>query len=258
MAFGLLTGLMPCAPLQGAEIAAAATGSAVLGATAMLAFGLGTMPLMLAFGTASSLIPRDWKHRLNMVLAIVVMVFGLVFINRAAMLVGSPVTFNSVKSAVVGGPSAAAPAAAYKTGADGVVEVPFAIINTRYVPESVNIPADKPVRLLLDRQEDAACSDRLVIKQLGIDVALAPNAVTTIDLPATAAGTYSMTCGMGMMSGQLVVGGAGSSAGGATSGSPLLWLLIAVAAGAGAVYLARRKPEPETKAKTRSTKKSKS
>jgi sulfite exporter TauE/SafE len=259
VAFGLLTGLMPCAPLQGAEIAAAATGSAMLGATAMLAFGLGTMPLMLAFGTASSLIPRDWKHRLNILLAIVVMVFGVVFINRAAMLVGSPVTFNSVKSAVAGGgPSAAAPAEAYKTGADGVVEVPFAIINTRYVPDSVSVPADKPVRLLLDRQEDAACSDRLVIKQLGIDVALAPNAVTTIDLPATAAGTYSMTCGMGMMSGQLVVGeGGGSSAAGASSGSPLLWLLIAVAAGTGAIYLSRRKPGAQTDPKARSTKKSK-
>ena len=243
VAFGLLTGLMPCAPLQGAEIAAAATGSALLGGTAMLAFGLGTMPLMLAFGTASSLIPKDWKHRLSIMLAVVVMVFGLVFINRAAMLVGSPVTFNSVKNAVVGGrPSQAASATAYKTGADGVVEVPFAIINTRYVPESVSIPADKPVRLLLDRQEDAACSDRLVIKQLGIDVALAANAVTAIDLPATAAGTYSMTCGMGMMSGQLVVGEASASAGGSTSGSPLLWLLVAVAAGTGAIYLARRKP----------------
>jgi sulfite exporter TauE/SafE len=243
VAFGLITGLMPCAPLQGAEIAAAATGSALLGGTAMLAFGLGTMPLMLAFGTASSLIPKDWKHRLSIMLAVVVMIFGLVFINRAAMLVGSPVTFNTVKNAVVGGgPSQAAPEAAYKTGADGVVEVPFAIVNTRYVPESVSIPADKPVRLLLDRQEDVACSDRLVIKQLGIDVALAPNAVTRIDLPATAAGTYSMTCGMGMMSGQLVVGGTGATASGPTSGSPLLWLLIAVAAGTGAIYLARRKP----------------
>jgi sulfite exporter TauE/SafE len=243
VAFGLLTGLMPCAPLQGAEIAAAATGSVLLGGTAMLAFGLGTMPLMLAFGTASSLIPKDWKHRLSIGLAIVVMIFGLVFINRAAMLVGSPVTFNSVKNAIVGGGlSAATTATAYKTGADGVVEVPFSIINTKYVPDSVSVPADKPVRLLLDRQEDVACSDRLVIKQLGVDVALAPNAVTKIDLPATPAGTYSMTCGMGMMSGQLVVGGAGTSASGATSGSPLLWLLIAMAAGTGAVYLARRRP----------------
>ena len=111
VAFGLLTGLMPCAPLQGAEIAAAATGSALLGGTAMLAFGLGTMPLMLAFGTASSFIPKDWKHRLSIMLAVVVMIFGLVFINRAAMLVGSPVTFNSVKNAVVGG-STTAPAPA--------------------------------------------------------------------------------------------------------------------------------------------------
>ena len=67
-----------------------------------------------------------------------------------------------------------------------------------------------------------------------------------------------MTCGMGMMSGQLVVGGSGSTVGGATSGSPLLWLLVAVAAGTGAVYLARRKPEAEASAKKRSTKKSKS
>jgi sulfite exporter TauE/SafE len=256
VAFGLLTGLMPCAPLQGAEIAAAATGSVLLGGTAMLAFGLGTMPLMLAFGTASSFIPRDWKHRLSIMLAVVVMVFGLVFINRAAMLVGSPVTFNSVKTAIVGGtPSSAAPATAYKTGADGVVEVPFSIINTKYVPDTVNIPADKPVRLLLDRQEDVACSNRLVIKQLGVDVPLAGNAVTKIDLPATAAGTYSMTCGMGMMSGRLVVGG-GSTAG-ASSGSPLLWLLIAMAAGAGAIYLVRRKPATEKDARPAPAKTSK-
>ena len=119
----------------------------------------------------------------------------------------------------------------------------MAIINTRYVPETVNIPADKPVRLVLDRQEDSACSDRLVIRQLGIDVPLAANGVTKIDVPAAAAGTYSMTCGMGMMSGQLVVGDpAVAGAGGrATSGSPLLWLLLAGAAAAGAIYLAKDK-----------------
>ena len=106
------------------------------------------------------------------------------------------------------------------------------------------------MRLLLDRQEDAACSDRLVIKQLGVDVALAPNAVTTIDLPATAAGTYSMTCGMGMMSGQLVVGGAGATA---------RRRLVRVADRCGcwspwarpsaAIYLARRKPRGDEAAR---------
>ena len=110
ISFGLLTGLMPCAPLQAAQLAAAArhrrSVTALGGGVAMLAFGLGTAPLMLGFGIASSFIPKDWKHRMTVVLAVVVMVFGLVFINRAAMLVGSPVTFNTIKTAIVGGGAA--------------------------------------------------------------------------------------------------------------------------------------------------------
>ncbi len=93
LAFGLLTGLLPCAPLQGAQVAAAASGSALAGAAGMMAFALGTMPLLLAFGTTAGRIPQAWKHRLNLVLAVVVMLFGLAFIDRAGLLLGSPVTF---------------------------------------------------------------------------------------------------------------------------------------------------------------------
>lgn len=242
IAFGLLTGLMPCAPLQGAEIAAAATGNVLSGGLAMLAFGLGTMPLLFLFGTASSLIPRDWKHRLTVALSVVVMIFGLVFINRAAMLVGSPVTFNTVKNAVVGTPAPAQTNTQYATGADGVVEVPLAIVNTQYQPASLSIPANKAVRLVVNRHENNSCSNRLVIRQLGIDVPLADNAVTKVDIPATAAGTYQMTCGMGMMSGQIVVGGGTGSSAGSAGGSQVVWLLVTVLAAGGAILLARRKP----------------
>ncbi|TLM77492.1 MAG: sulfite exporter TauE/SafE family protein, partial [Actinobacteria bacterium] len=51
--FGLLTGLMPCAPLMAQQAAAAASGSPVSGATIMLGFGLGTVPLMLGFGAVA-------------------------------------------------------------------------------------------------------------------------------------------------------------------------------------------------------------
>jgi uncharacterized protein len=240
VAFGLLTGLMPCAPLQGAELtaasAAATTGSFLTGGLAMLAFGLGTFPLLFAFGTASSLIPADWRHRLNLVLAVVVMLLGLVFLNRAALLTGFPLNSTTVRSAVVGGQT---PATEFTTAADGVAEVSLKIINTQYVPQSVSIPAGRRVRLVVDRQEDVACSNRLVIRQLGVDVPLADNAVTKVDLPASAAGTYAMTCGMGMMSGQIVATGPGSGGG----SSPMLWLVITIAAVVGAGLLLRKRPE---------------
>ena len=58
VSFGLMTGLLPCGPLMAAQVSAAASGSALTGALGMAAFALGTAPLMVAFGTAGSLIPR--------------------------------------------------------------------------------------------------------------------------------------------------------------------------------------------------------
>ena len=247
--FGLLTGLFPCAPLQGAQLAAAATGSALTGGFAMLAFGLGTAPLMLGFGTASSFIPKDWKHRMTVVLAIVVMVFGAVFINRGLMLLGSPVTAQSVRQAVLGGPAAtptgnsAVPAA--QTGSDGVVEVPLTIRNTRFVPDQVQIPENTRVRLVVDRQEDNACSDQIAIPQLGVLKDLKAFGTTVVELPSTDSGSYTLTCGMGMMSGRLLVGAA--AAGGASAASsPMRFLalgLVAALVGLGLLFARQRRPK---------------
>ena len=238
--FGLLTGLMPCAPLMAAQLNAAASGSAVNGAIAMFAFGLGTAPLMLGFGTASSLIPRAWKERVMVALAVVVLVFGVTYLNRGAMLLGSPVTLQSVKASVLGGEQTAA-TGEFATGADGVAEVPLTIANVQFQPAVVDIPADVPVRLIVDRQEANACSDQLAVPQLGVLVDLAPNAVTVIELPAAEAGTYTLTCGMGMMSGQLRVGAAaGDPSGGDGPGIALVLALGGILA-AGAA-LARTAP----------------
>lgn len=249
--FGLLTGLFPCAPLQGAQLAAAATGSVLGGGTAMLAFGLGTAPLMLAFGSASSLIPRDWKNRLMVALAVVVMVFGVTYVNRGLMRVGSPVTLQAAKAALLGGApvvdASSAPesggaatggAVTYATGADGVIEVPLVIENTQFVPNSVRIPAGKPVRLVVERREANACSDQIALPQLGVLADLAPNAVTQIDLPATKAGSYTLTCGMGMMSGRLLVG---DGAARTSRPSAIAWLVLVLGLTGGGYWVGSRR-----------------
>lgn len=238
--FGLLTGLMPCAPLMAAQLNAAAAGSAAAGAIGMLAFGLGTAPLMLGFGAASTMLPRRIKERAMVLLAIVVIVFGVVYLNRGAMLVGSPVNFETLRTAALGGQAVQTADTDFAVGSDGVVEIPIAIINTQFVPNTLSLPADQPVRLIVDRQEANACSDQLAVPQLGVLVDLAPNAVTAVDLPAAAAGSYTLTCGMGMMYGQLQVGGAGVASG-ASPVVPLL-LLGSGVAGAGVWYRRKRTP----------------
>jgi len=61
---GLVWGLMPCGFLYAAQIKAAETGHLWQGAATMLAFGLGTLPMMLGVGVSTSFLSRDRRSQL--------------------------------------------------------------------------------------------------------------------------------------------------------------------------------------------------
>lgn len=61
---GLIWGLMPCGFLYAAQIKAAETGNLWLGGGSMLAFGLGTLPMMVGVGVTTALMSRDRSGQL--------------------------------------------------------------------------------------------------------------------------------------------------------------------------------------------------
>ena len=74
---GLLTGLMPCGALYAAWLCAMSSSSAAKGALLMLAFSLGTVPLMLLFASLGALLPRGWTKYLRKLGAVLVTSMGL-------------------------------------------------------------------------------------------------------------------------------------------------------------------------------------
>ena len=74
---GLLTGFMPCGALYAAWLCAMSSGSAGNGALLMLAFSLGTVPLMLLFASLGALLPRGWTKYLHKLGAVLVTSMGL-------------------------------------------------------------------------------------------------------------------------------------------------------------------------------------
>ena len=89
-----------------------------------------------------------------------------------------------------------------------MVEVPFEILNDKYVPRTVVLPAGRPVRLLVKRQEGdckhgGMCAEGLVIGALGVNATLTPRG-QAVELPATQAGTYMMSSPCGMITGRVV------------------------------------------------------
>lgn len=74
---GLLTGVMPCGSMYAMWLFAISGGSAGRGALVMLAFALGTVPLMLLFGSLGSLIPRKYMKYMIKLSAVFVTAFGI-------------------------------------------------------------------------------------------------------------------------------------------------------------------------------------
>ena len=74
---GLLTALMPCGSMSAVWLLAAAGGSARLGAIAMGAFALGTVPALALFGAAGSLLPARWNKYLLKASTAILLAMGL-------------------------------------------------------------------------------------------------------------------------------------------------------------------------------------
>ncbi len=74
---GLLTGIMPCGSMYAMWLFAMSGGSAGRGALVMLAFVLGTVPLMLLFGSLGSLLPRKYMKYMIKLSAVLVTAFGI-------------------------------------------------------------------------------------------------------------------------------------------------------------------------------------
>jgi sulfite exporter TauE/SafE len=83
IAFGVFNAFLPCQLIYAFAARAAATGSAVEGMTTMLWFGLGTMPAMLAVGSARRWLPRSMRAWLSLASGVLVLALAAITFARA-------------------------------------------------------------------------------------------------------------------------------------------------------------------------------
>jgi Cu+-exporting ATPase len=85
------------------------------------------------------------------------------------------------------------------------------IVGNGYHPSTILATAGVPLRLIFDRHDESACTDRVLMPALGIDAPLAAHTQTTVDLPPLEIGHYDFSCGMQMVHGQIDVSAAAAT-----------------------------------------------
>lgn len=83
---GMVNGLLPCGLVYAAAALAATAGGAVAGVGTMVAFGLGTVPVMLGLGLGGRALPVAWRLRLSALTPATLGVVGLLLVLRGLAL----------------------------------------------------------------------------------------------------------------------------------------------------------------------------
>ncbi|CAH2031752.1 sulfite exporter TauE/SafE family protein [Trichlorobacter ammonificans] len=91
---GLLLGFLPCGMIYGPLAVAASNGSPLRGGVMMLALGLGTVPILMVFGSATGAISAVFRSVMFRLLGVLIAAIGLMGLLRVLKRMGMIYGFN--------------------------------------------------------------------------------------------------------------------------------------------------------------------
>lgn len=192
-AIGLANAFMPCGPLQSIQLYAIASGSFFAGAASMFSFCLGTIPLVLLFGTAAGVLRMNWRKRMLQLGAALLVLMGLFTVQNNLALAGVMLPGaekgQPVVAAVVDGGTQYVTTALRANGFDDIQVVAG-------IPVEWTITADK--------ESLNGCNNEIVLSAFGQQVKLSEGA-NTITFTPEEPGEYLYSCWMGMLRSTITV-----------------------------------------------------
>ncbi|AWI05445.1 heavy metal transport/detoxification protein [Clostridium drakei] len=201
---GILNGLMPCGPLQTMQLYALGTGSAAKGAISMFIFALGTVPLMLTFGTVSGLLNRGYTKKVLKFSGVLVIVLGLIMGNRGLSLAGVNVAETIISPLTGNNESLAASYNSTKAVLNDEIQVVnITADGNGYTPNVIYVKKDVPVKWTIDGKQINSCNNVIIVPALNIKKQL-DNGENIIEFTPKDK-DINFSCWMGMITGVIRV-----------------------------------------------------
>ena len=200
---GLLNGLMPCGPMQSMQIIALGSGNPVSGMAAMLMFSLGTVPLMLGFGSMVSALGKKYTKIVMRVGSVLVVVLGLAMLSQGVSLSGINMYRTGTESADTDELNVA------RISASGDMQHVNSELDFGIYPK-ITVYSGIPVKWSINVPEEVinGCNYKMVISTYGITHEFTPGE-NVIEFTPGESGTVQYTCWMGMIKGKINITNAG-------------------------------------------------
>lgn len=201
---GGATFFLPCGFTTALQLYVLTTGSALVGASILGAFALGTAPALLALGWASSSLKGKAGRFFFQFSGALVIMLGLWNMQNGFAIAGYPVTIKGITHLFASG-SEASSAFDPNVQFDGQTQtVNMSIAYTGYEPNRFTIRQGVPTRWVIDAKSGGGCLAVLQAPALGIRTFLQPG-INTIEFIPRIAGNIPFSCSMGMFRGEINV-----------------------------------------------------
>ena len=202
---GILSGLfIACGPLQAMYLYAMGTGSFATGFTALAVFGLGTLPVMIGFGSFTTAISHKATKRILKLSAILVLILGLIMLNRGLLLVGSPYNYESIKETIIN------PSTNTAILKNGYQEINMEVTRSGWNPDTFTLKKGIPVKWNIDVKELTGCNNEIIVKDYDLDIKL-KKGMNIVEFTPDKKGTVRWSCWMGMIPGSFIVTDSGQA-----------------------------------------------
>ena len=201
---GAMTIFIPCGTTLAMEALAISSANAFVGASIMIAFILGTVPLFFGVGFVTSILGDAFRSKFLKLAAVAVIYLGITSVNGSLIALGSPLTLQSIAEnfpITLGSGDGNTQTTAFVTTQNSEI-----VITARgYSPNYIKVKRGLPVTLTLRSKDAFSCASAFRIPSLGISKNLQPNGVETISFTPQKTGKIPFSCSMGMYRGVIEV-----------------------------------------------------
>lgn len=194
---GALTFFLPCGFTQSVQLFALSTGNPYTAASIMIVFALGTLPVLLGLGAATSVAHDRRLKQITQVAGVLVLVIGLSQLLNGMTLLGVSSPGDVAKEKVEAAQQAV-------TIVDGKQIIQMELSSGFYAPDVLQVVEDVPVDWEIFAPEFMGCAETLVSRGLGISTRLKPGDNLVTFTPKDP-GKYVFSCSMGMVRGTMIV-----------------------------------------------------
>lgn len=192
--FGGVTFFLPCGFTQALQLYVLAKGDFVTGALVMLAFALGTLPMLASIGAITSFAKGSIQRHFMTFSAILVIVLGVFSIQYGFALAGmggeSPLPNGNQASVFedVG----------FAKIVDGKQIVEMKVVGLEYIPHQFKVKKGIPVEWRIDGIEAQGCGQVMTVPKLGLTEYFTKDGPKIIEFTPEEEGLISFACTMGM------------------------------------------------------------